>query len=170
VDLERHPLLSEAAIEPSRVLFVGSMDWRANQDAIDWFIDEVHPRLSKLIDYRLWVVGRNPPPWLLDRTRLPRQIEVTGEVEDVKPFFERSAAVVVPLRVGGGSRLKILEAFASAAVVSTIGAEGLNVTAGKERFSDGSADLAQSLAGLLQDTAAQELILAARRRVEAEYG
>lgn len=118
---------------PRSIVFTGSMDWRPNQDAIRWFIDAVHPLLLQQGDYRLHVVGRAPPEWMRDRTAVPSQIVVTGTVEDVRPFIENAAVYVVPLRAGGGSRLKILEALAMgrAVVSTTVGAEGLDVEPGR---------------------------------------
>lgn len=113
--------------EPRTLAFTGALDWRPNQDAVLWFIREIHPSLRRSGSYRLLVVGRNPPAWMRDPGRLPREIEVTGTVDDVRPFIERAEALVVPLRIGGGSRLKILEALAlEKPVISTrVGAEGL---------------------------------------------
>jgi glycosyltransferase involved in cell wall biosynthesis len=109
------------------------MDWRPNQDAIRWFIDEIHPLLRAETEYRLFVVGRTPPDWLRDRTLVPAEIEVTGSVDDIRPWIARASVYVVPLRAGGGSRLKILEALAMArpVVSTTVGAEGLELEGGR---------------------------------------
>ena len=127
---------------PRSLVFTGSMDWRPNQDAIRWFIDAVHPVLLQQGDYRLHVVGRAPPDWMLDRTAIPSQIVVTGTVDDVRPFITGAAVYVVPLRAGGGSRLKILEALAMGrAVVSTaVGAEGLDLEPGTHVVIEDTAD------------------------------
>jgi glycosyltransferase involved in cell wall biosynthesis len=174
VDLEECTPLSDAKVEPSDLLFVGSMDWRANQDAIRWFLSEIHPCIAALTDYRLWVVGRDPPNWLLDRAKVFRNIEVTGEVEDVRPYLERSAVVIVPLRIGGGSRLKILEAFACGRPVisTTIGAEGLDVKDGVELLlADSPNDFAEAVVRLLGDSRRRKkLAQAGRQLVEARYG
>jgi glycosyltransferase involved in cell wall biosynthesis len=121
-------------VEPSgrSLVFTGSMDWRPNQDAIRWFIDAVHPLLIQDGDYRLHVVGRQPPDWLRDRSLVPPQVIVTGTVDDVRPYIAGASVYVVPLRIGGGSRLKILEALAMgrAVVSTTVGAEGLDLEPG----------------------------------------
>src|SRR5205085_9753637 len=85
-------------------------------------------------DVKLTVVGRNPTARLLALTEADRRIMVTGRVDDVRPYIDRAAAYVVPLRIGGGTRLKIYEAMAMAKPVisTTIGAEGLPLNNGRE--------------------------------------
>ena len=133
VDAVAYAPPSVDASVPRSLVFTGSMDWRPNQDAIRWFIDAVHPLLLQQGDYQLHVVGRAPPDWMRDRALVPSQIVVTGTVEDVRPFIENATVYVVPLRAGGGSRLKILEALAMgrAVISTTVGAEGLEVEPGR---------------------------------------
>jgi sugar transferase (PEP-CTERM/EpsH1 system associated) len=117
------------------VVFTGSMDWLPNEDAIRYFTEQIMPRIKQQIpDVTLTVVGRNPYPALLELSKQDPSIIVTGRVEDVRPYMERAAAYVVPLRIGGGTRLKIYEAMAmeKAVVSTTIGAEGLPVRDGIE--------------------------------------
>jgi polysaccharide biosynthesis protein PslH len=115
------------------LVFVGSMDWMPNIDGIRWFLANVFPliRMQKP-DCRLAIVGRNPPQAVLDAAQDPG-ITVTGTVPDVRPFLWQSALSIVPLRVGGGTRLKIFEAMAAGTPVvsTTIGAEGLPVHHGE---------------------------------------
>jgi glycosyltransferase involved in cell wall biosynthesis len=174
VDLEGCPFLPEEAVEPERVLFIGALDWRPNVDGIHWFLREVHPRLKERVACKLWLVGRNPPRWLLDPKNVPPGVEVVGEVPDVRPFLERSAVSIVPLRAGGGSRLKILEAFAHGrpVVSTTVGAEGLTAVNGRDLLlADEPVAFAEAIARLLADAARRrELAAAGRRLVEAEYG
>src|SRR5207247_2561020 len=109
------------------------MDWLPNEDAIRYFTEQILPLIKqRLPDVTLTVVGRNPYPALLDLSQRDSSVIVTGRVGDVRPYMERAAAYVVPLRIGGGTRLKIYEAMAMGkAVVSTsIGAEGLPVRDG----------------------------------------
>ena len=115
------------------LVFVGSMDWMPNVDGMRWFLSDVFPLIrQEKPDCRLAIVGRNPPQALLDAGKDP-QITVTGTVPDVRPFLWQSALSVVPLRVGGGTRLKIFEAMAAGTPVvsTTIGAEGLPVRHGE---------------------------------------
>jgi glycosyltransferase involved in cell wall biosynthesis len=159
--------------KPRSLVFTGSMDWRPNQDAIRWFIDAVHPLLLQQGDYQLHVVGRAPPAWMLDRTAIPSQIVVTGTVEDVRPFIAGAAVYVVPLRAGGGSRLKILEALAMgrAVVSTTVGAEGLDLEPGTHVVIE---DTAESFAGAIMalwDDAPRRTMLGANGRslIEDRY-
>lgn len=114
---------------PRRVLFVGSMDYHANCDAVIDFARNVWPLLrARLPESVFTILGRNPSAEVRQLASIPG-VEVTGTVDDVRPFYEEALAAVVPLRVGGGSRLKILEAMAAGVpVISTsLGAEGLEV-------------------------------------------
>lgn len=124
---------SAASQEPSgpTVLFLGSMDWEANIDGVEWMAESIWPTvLASVPDARFRIVGRNPHGRVL-RLAGP-SIEVTGAVPSVTEYLAEAQVVVVPLRIGGGTRLKIFEAMAAArAVVSTsVGAEGLPVTHG----------------------------------------
>lgn len=124
-------------IEPSKhgMVFTGSMDWLPNEDAIRYFMREIMPLIKKKVpDATLTVVGRNPPASLVDLSKEDRSLIITGRVDDVRPYMESASAYVVPLRIGGGTRLKIFEAMAmeKALVSTTIGAEGLPLTHGVE--------------------------------------
>lgn len=119
----------------SELVFTGSMDWMPNEDAIRYFAQRILPRIAgELPDVTLTVVGRNPSPSLLALAQSNGRIKVTGRVKDIRPYVDRAAAYVVPMRVGGGTRLKIYEAMAmEKPVISTsVGAEGLPVRAGEE--------------------------------------
>lgn len=120
--------------EPATLLFLGSLDWRPNLDGVTQLLNHVYPIVrQRCPQARLLVVGRTPPESLrADCAREPG-VELHASVADVRPFLARAGMLVVPLRIGGGSRLKILEALASATpVVSTrVGAEGLRLKAGK---------------------------------------
>jgi sugar transferase (PEP-CTERM/EpsH1 system associated) len=120
--------------EPGRILFLGSLDWRPNLDAIDFFLAEVFPLVRAAEPAaRLTIVGRRPSPALVRQTSGMTGVELHADVSDVRPYLARSSLMVVPLRIGGGSRLKILEALASGLpVVSTaVGAEGLALESGE---------------------------------------
>jgi glycosyltransferase involved in cell wall biosynthesis len=120
--------LPRADIAPN-VLFIGKLDFRPNAEAVDWFIREVLPPLS---DVRLFAVGAQPPRWLVEAGQHDDRIAVTGYVADERPYLARCAALVLPLRTGGGSRLKALIAMASGLpIVSTgFGMEGLDAEPG----------------------------------------
>jgi glycosyltransferase involved in cell wall biosynthesis len=121
--------------EPGRILFLGSLDWRPNLDAVRLLLDQVFPAVrAREPSARLALVGRNPPGWLVEKARAAEGVELYADVPDVRPHLVRSGVMAVPLRIGGGSRLKILEALACGLpVVSTrVGAEGLCLTPGKD--------------------------------------
>ena len=116
------------------LLFVGSMDYHANIEAAVRFAADTWPLLrQRRPELRFSIVGRSPAPEVQALTKLPA-VAVTGTVDDVRPFYTQALAMVVPLRVGSGTRLKILESMAAGVpVVSTrLGAEGLDVTAGRD--------------------------------------
>ena len=163
---------------PPDIVFTGSMDWRANIDGLGWFMDRVWPLIADARpdarpDARLTVVGRNPPRALQDAAQA-RGINwrFTGFVEDVRDHA-RGAVYVIPLRVGGGTRLKAFEAMAMGLpVVSTaLGVEGLELRAGEHYLEADEAPLfAEAVLHLLADPARRRaLSAAARARVEARH-
>jgi polysaccharide biosynthesis protein PslH len=116
---------------PKQILFLGTLDYRPNQDAARLLLDEVFPAVKgRHPSARLVIVGRKPPEWLTQRAQGVADVELHANVPDVRPYLASSGVMAVPLRVGGGSRLKILESLASGLpVVSTrVGAEGLTLT------------------------------------------
>lgn len=147
------PAPIDAAAE-KRVVFTGSMDWLPNADAVQYFCREILPLIrAREPDATFTIVGRSPTP-AVRRLAEDRGVEVTGRVEDVRPYLAKSAVYVVPLRIGGGTRLKIFEAMsAGRAVVSTrIGAEGLPVEDGRQiLLADTPQEFARSVITLLQD-------------------
>jgi glycosyltransferase involved in cell wall biosynthesis len=138
------------------------MDWLPNEDAIRWFTEEVLPIIKeKIPQVSLTVVGRNPFPGLVELSKKDSSIVVTGRVPDVRPFMEKASAYVVPIRIGGGTRLKIYEAMAmELPMVSTkIGAEGLPVRDGEEiLLRDTPAEFAGAVVRLLTDKDAAKRI------------
>jgi glycosyltransferase involved in cell wall biosynthesis len=115
------------------LLFIGSMDWAPNVDGALWFAREVLPLIRRTRPMcKFAIVGRQPPPEIL--ALAANCIEVTGTVPDIRPYLWGAPVAVVPLRIGGGTRLKIYEAMAArTAVVSTsIGAEGLAIIPGEQ--------------------------------------
>jgi glycosyltransferase involved in cell wall biosynthesis len=121
------------APERRDILFVGSMDYHANIEAALEFARDVWPAMhADHPDFRFVIVGRNPPQSVRDLAARPG-IVVTGTVDDVRPWYRSAFAVVVPLRTGSGTRLKILEAMAAGVpVISTrLGAEGLDIQDGE---------------------------------------
>ncbi|MBO0722349.1 MAG: glycosyltransferase, partial [Blastocatellia bacterium] len=135
VDTEYFRPSGKLSIEPNHLVFTGSMDWLPNEDAIRYFTAQILPLIRLSIpDVRLTVVGRNPFPGLIELSKRDPAIVVTGRVDDVRPYIERAAAYVIPLRIGGGTRLKVYEALAMERplISTTVGAEGLPVSDGEE--------------------------------------
>lgn len=137
----------------NRIIYVGSMDYHANADTVLYFAREIWPRVrERSREMRFTIVGRSPTPEVVALASEPG-IEVTGTVGDVRPYYRESLAVVVPLRVGSGTRLKILEAFAAGVPVisTTLGAEGLEVRPGTDiLIADTPAEMAEAI-GMLRD-------------------
>lgn len=161
--------------EPHNLVFTGSMDWLPNEDAIRYFTEKVMPLIKRSIPgVTLTVVGRNPHPGLIEMSKRDSSIIVTGRVEDVRPYMERAAAYIVPLRIGGGTRLKIYEAMAmeKAIVSTTIGAEGLPVRDGVELLlADTPEDFAGAVERVLNDEKfASALGARARALVRERFG
>lgn len=120
---------------PSQMLFMGSLDWRPNQDAAVQLLTEILPAVRAEVPHATAVlVGRRPPEWLRALADTTPGAELHADVPDVRPFLARCGFLTVPLRIGGGSRLKILEALAAGTpVVSTkVGAEGLELEPGRD--------------------------------------
>jgi sugar transferase (PEP-CTERM/EpsH1 system associated) len=175
VDTEFFTPSGRENVDPHNVVFTGSMDWLPNEDAIRYYTDRILPIVRRSIpNATLTVVGRNPYPGLLELSKQDPSIIVTGRVEDVRPYMERAAAYVVPLRIGGGTRLKIFEAMAmeKPIVSTTIGAEGLPVTDGRElRIADTPETFAASVVDLLTNReAAKQLGREAARVVREKFG
>ncbi len=171
VDLDYFQPGDRSKEAPREIVFSGSMDWHPNEDAMLFFMDSILPLVrEKMPDVTVTVVGRNPS----DRLRAAAEragVRVTGTVPDVRPFVQGAAVYIVPLRIGGGTRLKIYEALAMGkAVVSTaIGAEGLPLEEGKHIVrADDPGDFARQVLALLEDPARREALGDAGRALMEE--
>lgn len=147
---------NHGAERADEILFLASLDWQPNADSLNYFIQEIFPIVrEERPTARLRIVGRRPPENLKKRCSEVPGVDFVGEVDDVNDYLTPATLVVVPLRIGGGSRLKILEALAAAkAVVSTsIGAEGLELVSGEHLIiADSPKEFAASVARLLTST------------------
>jgi sugar transferase (PEP-CTERM/EpsH1 system associated) len=160
--------------QPNTLVFTGSMDWMPNEDGIFYFVERILPLVrNEIPESVLWVVGRSPSPRLLRLAERVPGVKVTGTVADIRSFIAKASVYVVPLLVGGGTRLKIFEAMAmSKAVISTsIGAEGLPVVAGRNiLLADDPHEFARQAVALLRNSARRnELGRAARLLVEQNH-
>jgi glycosyltransferase involved in cell wall biosynthesis len=135
------------------LVFVGSMDWLPNIDAVLYFVREILPLIRRQRpETTLAIVGRTPPHKIAQLTVADPKIQVTGTVPDIRPYLWGCAVSIVPLRIGGGTRLKIYEAMAAKipVVSTTIGAEGLSVNPPNDiRLADTPADFAAQCLELL---------------------
>lgn len=170
-DEASHAVKDAASRDGSLVVFLGSMDWEPNIDGVEYFCRDVWPRvLESVPSARFRVVGRDPHPRV--RRLASENIEVTGTVPSVVEHLREADVVVVPLRVGGGTRLKIFEAMAvgKAVVSTTVGAEGLDVTHGEDiLLADDAASFANSLIGLLRDASRRDTLGRAAAALAARY-
>ncbi len=165
----------QGSVVPGRIVFVGSMDWYPNEQGAFWFVREVLPLVRRECKGAHFVaVGRNPSARLRALADQSAGFEITGTVEDVRPFLSSAQVVVVPLRVGGGTRIKIYEAMAmERAVVSTsLGAEGLPVIDGRDLLlADDAASFANAILAILQqDGTRQRIGRVAREKVVRDCG
>ena len=157
------------------LVFLGSMDWMPNIDGVDFFIKEVWASVREKFPHATFtIVGRNPPAKIKDLEKRIPGVRVTGTVEDVRPFLSAASAMVVPLRVGGGTRIKIFEGMATGIpVISTrIGAEGLPVTHGENiLLADTPADFVKSISELFaQASFARHIGANGRALVQEKFG
>jgi polysaccharide biosynthesis protein PslH len=145
----RQILPPEAPRDRHSILFLGSLDWRPNLDGVTQLLDEIFPLVqSRQPSAQLHIVGRKPPRWLVERIARQANVHLHADVPSVQPFLHRCSVMAVPLRIGGGSRLKILEALSAElpVVSTTIGAEGLHVVTGEHlTLADSPSEMAAAL-------------------------
>ena len=156
---------------PALISFVGAMDWEPNVDGVDYFCNEIWPAVkAEVPEARFRIVGRNPSRRV--QKWASESIEVTGRVPSVVEHLRDSAVVIVPLRIGGGTRLKIYEAMATgkAVVSTTVGAEGLDVHHGRDiMLADDPRSFAQAIIMLLRDSELRRRYEKAASETAARY-
>jgi polysaccharide biosynthesis protein PslH len=165
--------VSGTPLGEASVVFTGTMDFRPNVDAVTWFAYAIWPRVIQAVPTaRFYIVGRNPKSEVLNLEH-ESGIVATGAVRDVRPYLKGAVLGVVPLRMGGGSRLKILESMAaSLPVVSTsLGAEGIDITPGENiAIADDPEEFARTIVALIGDSQRRAALAAnGRRLVAARY-
>ena len=173
VDVRYFTPLPEAE-RHAHLVFSGSMDWHPNEDAVLYFLDTILPCIrAQIPETTFSVIGRNPTARLREAAERCGGVTVTGTISDVRPAIAEGAVYVVPLRAGGGTRLKIFEALAMGkpVVSTTLGAEGLGIGPGRHYLSaDEPRDFAAAVVSLLRDPAhRRQLGDAGRHLVEASY-
>jgi len=171
VDTQKYKVAPASSTQPPRVVFTGSMDWEPNVDAVDYFCTQVWPTVRAQFPNAIFqIVGRNP---FAKVQRLAcESVEVTGTVISVAEYLEKASVVIVPLRIGGGTRLKIFEAMAmgKAMVSTSIGAEGLEVENGRDLLlADDASSFADAVILLLRDAATRRKFEQAARQLAGNY-
>lgn len=157
---------------PQRVLYVGNFTWLQNIEAVELLVDKVWPKIKKEIsNAKLWIVGMHMTNYI--KNLKSQDIEVSEGMPDIRDAYRKSAVLVTPIKGPGGTRLKILEAMASAlpVVTTSVGAEGLGLTDGKEALiKDNLEDLVKSAIRVLKDgELAIKLGAAGRSFVKGNY-
>lgn len=172
VDLEYFQPRDEA-IDPASIVFTGRLDYRPNADAVTFFVREILPKIRRRRPEVVFTLVGTAPPDDVKRLAGPHVV-VTGRVADVRPYLARAAVAVVPVRIGAGTRLKVLEAMAMGTpVVSTsVGCDGLMVDAGHDLLvADRPDDFASEVLRVLEDRSLGTVLGArGRKLVEAHYG
>jgi glycosyltransferase involved in cell wall biosynthesis len=165
------PELSHDAAEPGTVGFIGSLAYRPNQEAVEWIVDELWPRVrERASEARLSIAGSSPPDRLL-RYALARGIRIEGDVDDAQAFMQRMSVMIAPLFAGGGMRIKVLEAMALAmpVVATTLGAAGIDVQHDRDiLIANDAAAFADGIVRLLSDSVTARRIGDAARATVAE--
>lgn len=156
------------------IVHIGTMYWPPNIDGITWFLDEIYPRVKAQVpDVRCTLIGARPPAGISDRAKTDPSLTVTGYVADPLPYLRDSSMMVVPLRSGGGMRVKILNALSQGIpmVSTTVGCEGIAVTHGEDILvADDPAAFADATVRLLKDSALnQHVTTRGRQTAEQKY-
>lgn len=160
--------------DPLTIVYQGGMDWFPNRDAVEYFVRAIFPLVQREIPgARLVAAGRNPTPEFRARFSDVPALQFTGTLPDLRPVIAKAAVCVVPLRIGSGTRLKIIEgcAMGKAMVSTTIGAEGLDFVPEQEiLIADDPEVFARNVVELLRDPARRKAMgEAARKRVLRDY-
>ena len=161
-------------VDPNMILFTGTISYYPNTEGILWFYETIWPRIKELKpEAKFCIAGKSPPPEVQKLSATDKQIVVTGAVDDMRDFYGKASVVVVPLRVGGGTRLKILEGMAmQKAIISTsIGAEGIEHSDGDNiLLRDTPDEFAKSVVEVMEnDDLRNSLARGGRTLVEKKY-
>ncbi|WP_186368946.1 glycosyltransferase family 4 protein [Bacillus tropicus] len=156
VDIEKYKPISNLVKNNKPVItFLGTMSWLPNINGIEWFLDEIFPEVLKFnADVILYIVGKNPPEKLYRyQKKYPHNLVITGFVEDEREYVAQSEVFIVPLKIGGGMRIKILNALAmkKAIVTTSIGVEGIKISSDGICIADNKQEFVESIINLLQD-------------------
>ena len=173
IDTDKQAFIPRSPKSP-HIVHVGTMYWPANIDGIRWFLDQIYPLIKQQVpDVRCTLIGARPPQDIKDREQTDPSLKVTGYVDDPLPYLQDSSMMIVPLRAGGGMRVKILNALAQGLpmVSTTVGCEGIDVKHDYDILvADTPEDFARQSARLLTDaTLNQQLTQNGRQTAEQKY-
>lgn len=165
---------SNSVSVPNTLVFVGSMNWYPNIEAMQFFLVHIWPLIKKRVpDCVMHIVGANPPDHIKKFSLNDKNIQVHGFVEDVRPFIERAAVYICPIRDGGGTKLKLLDAFAmkKAVVAHPVACEGINAQPDRDvLFAESPEDFVEKICMLFADSKLRQVLGEnARRMVGADY-
>ena len=174
VDVDYYKPISDVEEKKNSLVFCGSMDWLPNEDAINYFIDDILPLVKlEIPDITLTVVGRNPSPAMQKKVENCPEVSLTGWVDDTRPYLAQNSLFIVPIRIGGGTRMKIFEAMAigKAVISTTIGAEGLPLLDGENIvFADDAMIFSSAINELLVNKEKkEEIVKNAKNYVEYNF-
>jgi len=171
VDTQKYPVAPPATANPPRIVFTGSMDWEPNLDAVAYFSRDIFPGvLAECPSAIFQIVGRNPHPRV--KQLASAHVEVTGTVPSIGEYLRDATVVIVPLRIGGGTRLKIFEAMAmgKALISTSVGAEGLDVESGRDLIlADDPAAFGAEIVSLIRDAELRQRYERAAAKLAAQY-
>ncbi len=171
IDVDEQPQIDRQPSGP-HIVHIGTMYWPPNIEGITWFLDEIYPRVkARVPDVRCTLIGARPPESIKAREHTDASLKVTGYVEDPLPYLRDASMMVVPLKAGGGMRVKILNALAQGLpmVSTTVGCEGIAVQHERDILvADSAEDFAEQTIRLLTDAALNQRITEAGRRTAVE--
>ncbi|MBL8155962.1 MAG: glycosyltransferase, partial [Anaerolineae bacterium] len=171
IDVDEQPQIDRQPSGP-HIVHIGTMYWPPNIEGITWFLDEIYPRIkARVPDVRCTLIGARPPESIKAREQTDPSLKVTGYVEDPLPYLRDASMMVVPLKAGGGMRVKILNALSQGLpmVSTTVGCEGIAVQHERDILvADSPEDFAEQTIRLLTDAALNQRITEAGRRTAVE--
>lgn len=159
--------------DPFALVFAGGMDWYPNADAMDWLVTEIWPALIELDPRRrITIVGKSPPKRLVDLAEIDERVTVSGFVPDVRPYVHRASAYLCPIRQGGGTRLKVLDALALGCplVATSLAVDGLDLIDGVHFLrADTAEEMGMAIGRLHEDSQLSNRLSAAGRAHVVEH-